>query len=299
MIFKVLFALLFSYVSYAQTEEQEQQEQQAEEEVKFMTPQLSIVKKSIVKDKEPIEYAEILEENALWVQVVWRRIDCRERMNYHLYYPTEDLSTRRSLAQTLIDGIRAKKIQAYDDEEMQIPLSSAQVLKKLGAEDKEIIQEKIDGSGDTVIHQKGYVKWNEVREFMLKEEWIIDKKHGRLDVRILGMCPIRVYKKDMSGGSEESSVESELRNALFWVYFPEARRVLANTICYNGKNQIANLSFDDVFHKRYFSSYIEKMSNEINDREIREYTRNGLEALLESERIKRFLLETESDLWSY
>jgi gliding motility associated protien GldN len=138
---------------------------------------------------------------------------------------------------------------------------------------------------------------------MVREMWYIDKKHAILDVRIIAMCPIRVYTRNLNvanseGDGSESSGE-ELRTQLFWVYFPEARRVLANTICYTGKNQASNLSFDDIFHKRYFSTRIEKISNTSNDREISEYTLNGLEAIMESEKLKLELLKMESDLWSY
>ena len=44
------------------------------------------------------------------------------------------------------------------------------------------------------------------------------------------------------------------------------------------------MTFDDVFHKRFFSSYIYKESNKYN-RQISQY-RVGLDALLEAERIK-------------
>ena len=154
--------------------------------------------------------------------------------------------------------------------------------------------------------QKGYVNWAEVREFMIKEEWFIDKRHGRLDVRFNAICPIRVYKREAnnSASDDDESISaddeaSKTRTQICWLYFPEVRRVLAKTICYTGKNQNSNLSFDDIFHKRYFDAYIERVSNEINNRGIREYTRNGLEAILESDKEKRTLLEMESDLWSY
>jgi gliding motility associated protien GldN len=148
--------------------------------------------------------------------------------------------------------------------------------------------------------QKGFVNWKLVREYKIKEKWFFDKQHSKLDVRIIAICPIKVFKKGDSGNDAEAGGNDTemLREELFWVYFPEARRVLANTTCHTGKNQQANISFDDVFFKRYFSSRIVQAAN-VNDIMISEYTHGGLEAILESERIKYEMLKLESDLWSY
>ena len=50
------------------------------------------------------------------------------------------------------------------------------------------------------------------------------------------------------------------------------------------KNDAARLTFDDIFHKRFFNSYIVKESNKY-DRKYQN-TKLALDALLESERIK-------------
>ena len=57
------------------------------------------------------------------------------------------------------------------------------------------------------------------------------------------------------------------------------------------------MSFDDLFWKRMFQSYIEKESN-IYDREIDTY-KSGINALLESEKIKEKIFRFEHDLWSF
>ena len=56
-------------------------------------------------------------------------------------------------------------------------------------------------------------------------------------------------------------------------------------------------SFDDLFIKRRFGSYITKESN-VYDRRIEDYA-SGLNALLESERIKSEIVNMEHDLWEY
>lgn len=84
----------------------------------------------------------------------------------------------------------------------------------------------------------------------------------------------------------------------FWIYFPEARHVLVNKGVNNRNNDATGLSFDDVFVKRLFSSYIVKESNP-EDLRIKDYTPDELERLYESERIKKALTDYEQDLWSY
>jgi gliding motility associated protien GldN len=297
LIYNVLFAFFFSYVSFAQEEISEIEE---EEQLEPMVPKTDIFDKVIVVEKKPLEYAEIKEEDVLWSQFIWRVVDCREKLNFHLYYPTDDIAYRKSLAQALIEGVRKGKVQAYGDENFTSKVPIEKIMERLGAANREIREERLDGMGDTTIIQKGFVNWRLVREYRIKEKWFFDKKHSKLDVRIIGICPVKVFKKGDGGMDVEASGNDAevLREPLFWVYFPEARRVLANTTCHTGKNQQANISFDDIFHKRYFSSRITQSAN-VNDIMISEYTRGGLEAILESERIKYEMLKLESDFWSY
>ncbi|MDR3245261.1 MAG: gliding motility protein GldN [Prevotellaceae bacterium] len=291
LIFNVLFAFLFSYVSFAQEENNENVE---EEPMEFMVPKTDLYDRAIVETKAPVTYAEVREEDQIWSQFVWRIIDCREKMNFHLYYPVVKMGYRKSLAQALLEGIIDKKVQAYSDQEYTNVVPLASILTKLDATDKEKKGQTLDGN-DTTLMIKGDIDWSDVREYKIKEKWFFDKRHSRYDVRIIAICPMRVFKKKNAAGEPEGE---ELRTELFWVYFPEARRVLANTICFTGKNQTANISFDDIFFKRYFSSRIIQEAN-VNDIPISDYTRGGLEAILESERIKTKMLQFESDLWNY
>lgn len=84
----------------------------------------------------------------------------------------------------------------------------------------------------------------------------------------------------------------------FWIYFPEARHVFVNKEVVNRNSDATGLSYDDVFIKRLFSSYIIKQSNS-EDLRIKDYIRDDIERLLESERIKKALMDYEQDLWSY
>ena len=110
-----------------------------------------------------------------------------------------------------------------------------------------------------------------------------------MDVRIIGICPLMELTQDGLQGSWRP---------LFWVYFPEAREVLRKAEVFNHrKNDAARLTYDDLFHKRFFNSYVVKESNKYN-RYVIDY-KTGLDALIEAERIKDEIFNLEHDLWEY
>lgn len=84
----------------------------------------------------------------------------------------------------------------------------------------------------------------------------------------------------------------------FWIYFPEARHVFVNKEAMNRHNAATGLSYDDIFIKRLFSSYIVKQDNP-EDLRIKDYITDDIERLFESERIKKVIMDWEQDLWSY
>lgn len=294
-----IIILLFSCSTFVKAQEEEQGERKWER----MEPQSTFIPRTIVKEKEPIPYMPVREADVVWSKIIWRIIDCREKMNFPLYYPTVEIDNRRSLIQALVDGIQSGEIQAYgtDNEDFTSKLTPSEVIARFDAGDIVRKQEKITGDGDTTIVIKGQINWEEVREFLVKEEHYFDRHYSQKFIRIVGICPIRVYNKTLNLANDDDEVAGgqTVKRQLFWVFFPEARRILANTVSYTGNNELAQISFDDLFHKRRFESYIVAESNSINNRRINEYTRNGVQAIMESNRIKRDLMNFESDLWEY
>ena len=129
----------------------------------------------------------------------------------------------------------------------------------------------------------------DIVRYRMKEDWVWDRQRSQRQVRIIGIAPI-IEKKDDEGNSQGLA-------PLFWLYYPECRYVFANAECYNYENDAQRRTFEEIFQKRYFSSYIVKETN-VFDRSIADYAQ-GLDALLESERIKDELFTIEHDLWHY
>ena len=261
-----------------------------------------IVKMEQIEEREPMPYHTIHESDIFKKMRVWRVLDLRERINYPLYYPTELTQSRRSFIQAIVGAVELGKITLYDtdSDEFTTELSLAEMLTKFDAADR-IVNRRTFDDRDTSFVIPGEIRWGEVQELMIKEDWFFDKRHSRLYVRIIGICPIRVYTRELrTANNDDDEMEGELaKQRLFWIYYPDARKVLANTPCYIGNNDLAQLSFDDLFQNRRFSSYITAISNPQGNRRIMSYTRTGKEALLEAQRIENELMNFESDLWEY
>ena len=106
-------------------------------------------------------------------------------------------------------------------------------------------------------------------------------------VRIIAVCPVMMVEKD----------GQEFTQPLFWVSYDQARKVFANADVFNRHNSAEKRTYDELFIKRMFDSYIYKEEN-VYDRRINQYA-TGIDALLEAERIKMDIFNFEHDLWKY
>jgi len=254
-----------------------------------------------IQQRKPIPYQYVRESDVLWSKRIWRMIDLRQKMNYPLYFPTTPMQDRESLVQRLVRAIKYNEITAFDpvDDEFTTRMSYEQVIKNLGAEDR--VEKQVDENGNEVdVTIKGEIKWASIKELLIKEDWFFDKQTSTLQVRIIGICPIMHDMRVLQTGEEDQEETGEItKKQTFWVYFPEARTVLANTDFYNSFNDAQRISFDDLFFKRQFDSYIIRESNVFDNRLISDYTFGGVQIMQESERIKTDLFNMEHDLWEY
>ena len=266
-----------------------------------------------VPTKRLIQYTHLREADVLWGKRVWRTIDLKEKMNHKLYYPLEPLSDRLSLYDIIRYGaLEADEITLYDlkglqlDDRFRFP-----VRPKNGRVDDPEHRNRLeeyfgyieysdsidaqgpvkDKNGD-IIQVKEITPYTskEIVQYKIKEDWFFDKQRSVLEVRIIGIAPV-VYSKN------PISKEIDGLKTLFWLYFPECRYLFQQFTVYNPSNDAQRMSFDDLFWKREFSSYIYKESNVFN----RDISPNyeGLNALLESERIRNEIFLFEHDLWHF
>ena len=252
------------------------------------------VKKTTV-DRKPTPLPVVREADVVWSKTVWRIIDMLEKANQHFYYPTTEMQGRNNLFNILLKGIEDKRITAFDasvtDNEFKEPINFNQVKQQFGDSVRMIKVTDINTGNDRDSVVSSAIPTHEVKQLEIKETWFFDKQKSSLQVRILGICPIRVYKKDPKD-------TAYVRKRLFWVFYPEIRPILAKKEILNDFNEARSFSFDDVFLTRRFDGYIVKEENVYNNRSIEEYA-TGEYAFKESERIKNSIFDYEQDLWEY
>jgi gliding motility associated protien GldN len=263
--------------------------------VMSQTNPTSVYSKNHIKNRKPIPYSNIRESDVMWSKLVWRIVDLREKMNLPMYYPTTPQDDRYSLIDLLMYGIENEGLTAYstNDDEFKEPMTLDEIHTKFDAQADTMMQRnRLTGELEPVIIA-GEMHTDDVKRYMVKEQWFFDKQTSTMQVRIIGICPIREYVKD-----GDTAMDGVQMKQLFWVYFPEARPLLATHEVFNPFNDAARYSFDDLFMKRRFSSFITQISNVHNNRGISEYT-VGINSMLEAEKIKNDIFEYEHDLWEY
>ena len=263
--------------------------------VSAQTNATSVYTKNHIKNRKPIPFSNIRESDVMWSKLVWRIVDLREKMNLPMYYPTTPQDDRYSLIDLLMYGIENEGLTAYDtnDDEFKMPMTLEQIQTKFDAQADTIMQRnRLTGELEEKI-LAGEMHTDDVKRYMVKEQWFFDKQTSTMQVRIIGICPIREYIKD-----GDTAMDGIQQKQLFWIYFPEARQLLATHEVFNPYNDAARYSFDDLFMKRKFASFITQISNVHNNRGISEYT-VGINSMLEAERIKNDIFTYEHDLWEY
>lgn len=258
-----------------------------------LEPRDGIYDKVHTPTKQTTPYASLREADASWQRRMWRTIDLREKMNQFMYYPIEPTNGRKNLITIIMDAIiKDKVLAAYDPlyDDFKVKLSTIEVAS-IGVDS---IRKTINGPLppyppiDTVYPVP--LDLTTIKKFKVKEDWFFDKQRSVMEVRIVAICPVRERVDPQTG-------EFRGYSDMFWIYFPELRRVIANEEIYNRFNNMAQqITYDDVFMKRLFASYIHKEDN-VYDRRIDDYLKNGMEALLESEDIKDKIRNFEHDVW--
>lgn len=235
-----------------------------------------------------IPYTFLREADVAYKKRIWRDIDLRDKINLPLYYPInyESSETRISLFQVIKKYTLSGQIIAFNDEQFLSPLQISDVKTKFSKCDS-INESTFDDQGNEIITKV----WNcdslsvlkDILRYRLKEDWFFDKQRSVLDVRILGI-QANLYVEDKENYKD-----------LFWIYFPACRPFFAKHEVFNPKNPSENRTFEDIFWKRQFNSTIVKEEN-VYDRMLLEYLQ-GLDNLLEAERIKNDMFRWEHDLW--
>jgi len=239
-----------------------------------------------------IPYTHLREADVTWEKRVWRKLDMREKQNQQLYFPIEPVVSRVSLIQVILKSVLSGQVIAFKDDEFLVPYEMSDIRSQLVLQaDSEDVEEFLADGSSQMVKKPGMIDstwiYTNFTSLELKEDWFFDKQKSVLEVRILAMG-VNVVKK----GKEDLG-----EFPLFYVYFPSCRPIFARNEVYNSKNDAERRTFEDIFWKRQFSSRAIKETN-VYDRKIENYSK-GIDALLESDRIKQDIFKWEHDLWHF
>jgi gliding motility associated protien GldN len=243
--------------------------------------------KTLTKEKEPITYDYIREADVFWAKRIWRTIDTREKMNLPFRYP------QLPLIQIIHTAAKNGELTVYDnsvpDGDQFKAVLSVDDVKKMGTRTDTVMQVNPVTLEEEQVIQHNDLTWDKIVKYKVKEDWIFNQETSTLICRIIGVAPI-MEDFDASGNYRGDMT-------MYWVYYPDLRPILAKYEVFNPKNDAVRLSWEDLFEARMFESYIYKESN-VYDRNIQEYA-TGMDALLESDRVKYDMFTFEHDLWNY
>lgn len=261
----------------------------------------------------PLEYGFVDDKDILKSMFVWEIIDLNDKINQPFYYDNPNglqSKTTRSLYSILLDAANNGEIaEVYDDENFTTKLSKEALEKKLVSirMDEEAIDilnsgRELTEDEKTRLIDRVVTTSEKVKVLKMFGMWYIDKRDGQMKYRPLGIAamgpdPTSLGRLDAEGKLMEGA--NDLVD-LFWIYYPNARDILANNYVFNKNNSSADLSFDDLINARRFTSVIYKSSNGTGDGLIKDYIpRNAEEQIEESDRIRAEILQMENDMWNY
>lgn len=269
-----------------------------------------------------IAYPSIREADMLHSKKLLRVLELREKINHSLYYPLNSIiypggvglqpqRARINLLTLLFEvGVQGKTYDLITAKETDVrgkifPVFEANKNKDLFVwythpvpEDDSITRQSILGYlAEVQIEQEDGSYLPEMRptaldksdygvmdQLWIIEEWFFDRQRSVMDVRIVAMMPKGVISDKTIWG--------------FWICYNDYRELLSKYEVFNTMNDAEHKTFDDIFFKRRFSSYIIAESNNYDNRLITDYLL-GIEAVREGERIQDKLFKYEHDQWEY
>ncbi|MFN4083161.1 MAG: gliding motility protein GldN [Bacteroidia bacterium] len=255
-----------------------------------------IYSRQAVQERRVVPWPYLREADVMYAKRIVRMIDVREKQNQPMAWPKNPLSV------ILYNAVAQGKLIPYRNDSLTSQLTIEEFLGR--GTDTSFQETPIDPNDpeitklDTLVEE--FRPEERIKKFRIVEDWIFDKKHSTMYVRIISIAPrfmfrvkgVDIQEQDLcvlKYHAKEGSGENDIRH------------LLVNYEVFNRQNDAARLTFDDWFEQRMFYSYIIKEANQ-HDMYIKEYAEfkdNGLAAVLEGERIKQELFEKEHDLWEY
>src|SRR5574344_376942 len=145
---------------------------------------------NVVETTTPVMYTHMRQADAAWSKTLWRIIDLREKMNHHLYYPTQPQGQLMSMGQVIFNAILNDSLPVYEDMWLKIKKAKIEVSRtskkpKFVLDEYGEMVETADSTEDVRTLES-----SKVIQYKLREVWYFDKHRSSLQTQIMAIAPI-------------------------------------------------------------------------------------------------------------
>jgi gliding motility associated protien GldN len=240
------------------------------------------------ENAKPYAFPKVDRNNVIFFKRIWRDIDVTDSMNHIFATPG------KTLMEAITEGIKSGQITAFDPvateknptgDAFVTPLTPAAAIGKLT---DSVLVPMFDDEGNEIGSEMRMNDFNplSISKFRIKEDIFLDKQRSRIETRIIGIAPV------ISINVADAQIAEQ---PAFWIYFPQARAVLATKEVMDTKRGISKQSMDDIFIQHRFVSNIIKESNP-GELSIQDYSEDREQ---ESKRIEKEIAEYKKSFWKY
>lgn len=238
-----------------------------------------------------VPYADVRDEDVYYSKRIWREIDLRDTINSVLK------AENTKLIDILLEAISNEELTVYsakdttagkileDNDSFRISLTAKQALESARGVSEGVADSVTGKIAEPTLRR---LRSDEFLKFRIKEDWILDIKRSIFEPRIIGLAPMKMVEGNWQ--------------PVFWIYYTDARELLSKQRIMNPLNDASQLTFDDFFVRRLFSSYVVKETNPANKNIVDilgQTDPKDPRKLYESERIKKSISDYEQSLWEY
>ena len=243
------------------------------------------------KERVPLAFDGIREDDGIYRHKLWEVIDCREKINLPFMY--KDDGSINMFFTILVRSILEDSVAAFEHYDFRKQLKNSEVQAKCTGGMDTANSYDLEGNVIGLSVGKKEFPIDSVYKFQLLEEIIFDKEASKLVRRIIAIAPMGPA---FIGGK---IIPGEMF-PYFWVYYPDLRKTLAKRQVYNPRNLNSMQTWEDYLENHMYSYYIVKSSiDNVKDQALKEYIKDPLFRLLEGEKIKSQIFNYEQGLWAY
>ncbi|MES2781061.1 MAG: gliding motility protein GldN [Bacteroidota bacterium] len=241
--------------------------------------------------QQPIPPPSLREADVMFSKRMWRVIDLREKQNKKITWPGNPI------VKILYESVRTGQLKPYRSDSLR-SYYNIEAFMRLG-EEVEFVETPTDPNDPSITKVDTiYTPFDpeqRIKQLILMEDWFFDKKTSTMSPRIIAIAPL--YRVKVGG------IDLGLQ-PLCWLRFDDrlnkekdCRDILVSQFVFNPENSRSRFSYDDWFAQRLFGSYVIKTANMYDVSILQDpyYKKNGLEALIESERLKQQQSEREEN----